>query len=280
MRRWNLIIDLAKCEDCNNCFLACKDEHVANDWPGYAAAQPLHGQRWINIMRKERGTCPTIDVTYRPTPCMHCDDAPCIRAATGGAAYKRADGVVLIDPQKAAGQRALVDACPYGAIYWNEEKNLPQKCTLCAHLLDEGWQKPRCAQSCPTGALTAVRAEDEEIAARVLAEGLRVLQPERGTRPRVYYKNLYLFDSAFVAGSVSHKKDGLVECVEGAQVSLRRAGAAPAETLTDCFGDFRFDGLACDGPAYALVVSFAGCEKAVDVEVKGESVCLGELALF
>jgi Fe-S-cluster-containing dehydrogenase component len=28
MKKWNLIIDIEKCEDCNNCFLACKDEHV------------------------------------------------------------------------------------------------------------------------------------------------------------------------------------------------------------------------------------------------------------
>ncbi|GAG02536.1 unnamed protein product, partial [marine sediment metagenome] len=39
MNKWNLIIDIEKCEDCNNCFLACKDEHVDNDWPGYAVSQ-------------------------------------------------------------------------------------------------------------------------------------------------------------------------------------------------------------------------------------------------
>jgi Fe-S-cluster-containing dehydrogenase component len=77
MKKWNLIIDIEKCEDCNNCFLACKDEHVDNDWPGYAVSQPLHGQRWMNIMRRERGQYPIIDVAYLPVPCMHCDKAPC-----------------------------------------------------------------------------------------------------------------------------------------------------------------------------------------------------------
>jgi Fe-S-cluster-containing dehydrogenase component len=201
MRRWNLIIDVGKCEDCNNCSLACKDEHVGNDWPGYTLAQPLHGHRWMNTMRRERGTWPTIDVAYRPTPCMHCDDAPCIRAAEGGAVRKREDGVVLIDPQKAVGQTALVEACPYGAIYWNEERDVPQKCTLCAHLLDDGWDKPRCAQSCPTGALTAVCAEDEQMAARAAGEGLEVLHPERCTRPRVYYRNLHLFSRVRTSGA-------------------------------------------------------------------------------
>ena len=30
-----------------------------------------------------------------------------------------------------------VDACPYGAIYYNSSRNLAQKCTGCAHLLDK-----------------------------------------------------------------------------------------------------------------------------------------------
>ncbi|HEJ84270.1 MAG TPA: hypothetical protein ENO25_06845 [Desulfobacteraceae bacterium] len=62
---------------------------------------------------------------------------------------------------------------------WNEEEYVPQKCTFCAPLLDEGWKQPRCAQSCPTGALKAVKAEDN---------------------PRVYYKNLYRYSHCFIGG--------------------------------------------------------------------------------
>ena len=98
MKKWHMIIDVEKCEDCNNCFLACKDEYVDNDWPGYSASQPRHGHRWMNIMRKERGQYPIIDVAYLPVPCMHCDNAPCVKAAKDGAIYQRADGIVIIDP--------------------------------------------------------------------------------------------------------------------------------------------------------------------------------------
>ena len=56
VKKWNLIIDVAKCHDCNNCFLACKDEFFENDFAPFSLAQPRHGQRWMNIMRKERGT--------------------------------------------------------------------------------------------------------------------------------------------------------------------------------------------------------------------------------
>ena len=46
-----------------------------------------------------------MDVAYRPTPCMHCDDAPCIKAAQNNAVYKREDGMVIIDPVKIKGAK-------------------------------------------------------------------------------------------------------------------------------------------------------------------------------
>ena len=58
MNKWNLIIDIAKCHDCNNCFLACKDEYVDNDFPPYSFAQPRHGHRWIDILRKKEANIP------------------------------------------------------------------------------------------------------------------------------------------------------------------------------------------------------------------------------
>ena len=139
MKKWNLIIDVAKCHDCNNCFLACKDEFFENDFAPLSAAQPRHGQRWIDINRTERGQYPKVDVAYLPVPCMHCDEAPCIKKSKGGAVYKREDGIVLIDPQKASGQKNIVETCPYNVIWWNAEAALPQKCTFCVHLLETGW---------------------------------------------------------------------------------------------------------------------------------------------
>ena len=137
-KKWHLVIDLALCNDCNCCFLADKDEFTGNDWPPFSKAQPWEGQRWIDIERKERGQFPQIQVVHRPSPCMHCDNAPCMDAAPDGAVYKRPDGLVIIDPEKAAGHPEIVDSCPYGAIFWNEEANVAQKCTGCAHLMDEG----------------------------------------------------------------------------------------------------------------------------------------------
>ena len=35
MKKWNMVVDVALCHDCNNCFLSCKDEYVGNDFKGY-----------------------------------------------------------------------------------------------------------------------------------------------------------------------------------------------------------------------------------------------------
>ena len=102
MKQWYKVIDVAKCHDCNNCFMADKDEFVGNDWPGYTDAQPRHGHRWVDILRRERGQYARNDVAYLPVPCQHCENPPCV-PASDGAFYKREDGIVLIDLEKAKG---------------------------------------------------------------------------------------------------------------------------------------------------------------------------------
>jgi len=279
MKKWNLIIDVAKCEDCNGCFLACKDEHVENDFPEYSVAQPRHGHRWINIMRKERGQGSLIDVAYLPTLCMHCDNAPCIRKARNGAVYKRNDGIVIIDPNKAKDQRELVDICPYSAIWWNEEKNVPQKCTFCTHLLDNGWKEPRCVQACPTGALRTVRADVPEMQKIIQFEKLEVLNPIYNTMPRIYYKNLYRFTRCFIAGSVASIVGGVADCLEGAIVTLIKDAKRIDESVTDNYGDFKFDNLEENSGAYGLEISHANYgKKRIEVVLK-TSLNLGDIYL-
>ena len=279
MKRVFLIIDVARCEDCNDCFLACKDEHAGNDFPPYSVSQPRHGHRWMNIMRKERGQFPLIDVAYRPTPCMHCDDPACLNAATGGAVYKRDDGIVIIDPVKAKGQKAIVGSCPYGAIWWNEELEVPQKCTFCTHLLDEGWKEPRCVQACPTGALRFLRIEDSKMRRIAASEKLEVLHPEYGTRPRVYYKNLYRFARCFIGGSIAQEAGGVTDCVEGATVNLLRNSDTIAETVSDNYGDFKFDNLEENSGNYTVEITYPGHEtKTLEVDLK-TSVNVGTIWL-
>lgn len=274
MKKWNLIVDVAECTNCNLCTLATQDEYVGNEWPGVAAEMPRHGHRWIDIQRKERGQPPLVDVAFLPVMCQHCDDAPCMKAAKDGAVTKRADGIVIIDPVKAKGQKQIVDACPFGAVHWNEERQLPQAWPFDAHLLDAGWAEPRAATACPTGAIRALKVEDGEMASIRAREGLEELKPEVGAKPRVWYRNLYRFTKCFIAGSVAATIKGKAECVAGAKVTLRHGATVVAETETDAYGDFRFDRLDPGSGGYTLAVAKDGVGSTTVEVTLGDSVTL------
>jgi Fe-S-cluster-containing dehydrogenase component len=278
MKKWNMIIDVAECTNCQLCTLATMDEYVGNKWPGYSAPMPKHGHKWINILQKERGQQPMIDIAYVPTMCNHCDDAPCMKASRG-AITKRDDGIVLIDPEKAAGRKDLVDSCPYGHIWWNEELQLPQIWPFDAHLLDQGWQQTRGQQSCPTGAMRAINIEDEEMARVVREEQLEVMKPELGTRPRVYYRNLWRYSKCFIGGTLAAEANGVVDCVEGASIALRKDGRTVAQTTSDNFGDFKFDKLEENSGRYIVEISAAGRALKTVEATLGASINIGEIRL-
>jgi len=278
-KKWNMIVDVERCNNCRACFLAVKDEHTGNDFPGYAAEQPAMGHNWLDIERKERGAYPIVDAHFMPVMCNHCDDAPCMKAATGGAIKKRADGIVIIDPEKAKGQKAIVDACPYGAVSWNEEKQIPQAWIFDAHLLDDGWTQTRAEQCCPTDVFRSVKSDDSEMQRIAAEEGLEVLQPELGTRPRVYYKNLHLINQCFVGGSVAAMINGVDECAEGAEVILKKDGSEVGRATTDTFGEFKIDRLVPSSGQYELQISGSDGSLSQTFEMGEESLYLGTLTL-
>ncbi len=279
MTKWNMVIDVGLCENCNNCFIATKDEHVGNDFPGYSAAEPLHGHRRIDIKRKVRGSGAMVDAAHMPTMCNHCDDAPCLKIGAG-AVTKRADGIVLIDPVKAKGRKDIVESCPYGSVWWNEELQIPQAWTFDAHLLDQGWKMPRGAHACPTGAMRAFKMSDAERAEKIKAEGLEELRPELNSRPRVWYKNLHRYTKCFIGGTVLANIAGKKECLSGAKVELHRGGKLLGETTSDSFGDFKFDKIDPNSGKYEVVMSHKQYGQGrAEANVAADSVCIGEITL-
>lgn len=267
MKKVNVVIDVAKCHDCNNCFLSCKDEHWENDFPPTSVAQPRHGHSWLDILNVERGRYPLNDVAYLPLMCQHCDSAACMKIAPD-AIYKREDGIVIIDPVKAKGRKEIVASCPYGVIYWNEEKNVAQKCTMCAHLLKDGWSQPRCVHSCPTGALQFVCVEDGEMEAMKKAEKLEFYRPELNLKPRVHFKNLHRFTLCHVAGSVALADTD--DCADGADITLTSLQTGQSCTAkTNNYGDFKFDALKPNSGKYRVDVRLAGYkDQSAEFELK------------
>ena len=82
MSSWALVVDVSLCINCRNCVIATKDEYTGNAFPGYSAPHPPEGLETIRVERHVRGEGSLVDVTYIPKMCNHCDNAPCVKAAS------------------------------------------------------------------------------------------------------------------------------------------------------------------------------------------------------
>lgn len=270
-----MIINYDICNGCYNCQIACKDEHVGNDWSPIAKPQPDTGQFWQKIHDNVRGQVPKVKITYEHSLCQHCDEAPCIDACKQKAIYKRDDGIVIIDPNKCRGNKMCIEECPYeDVIYYNDSLDIAQKCTFCAHLLDDGWEEPRCVDACPTGALVFGDEEDPEI--KKLMEKAAPLKPELTVKPRVFYIGL---PKRFIAGALYDSEAD--ECIGG--ITVTAANVETGETVsteTDSYGDFWLKGLP-DGN-YTLLFEKAGYlpQKFGPVDVTKKDINIGDVALW
>jgi tetrathionate reductase subunit B len=264
------IIDVSKCNGCYSCQIACKDEHVGNDWTPYAKPQPDTGQFWLKIKETPRGTVPKVKVAYQAVLCMHCDEAACISACKiKGGIYKRHDGLVVINPGKCTGCKNCVDACPYSVIFFNEDLNLAQKCTGCAHLIDRGWKEPRCVDMCPTNALRF--GEESELAEWI--SKAEILQPAAAAQPRVYYLNL---PKRFVAGTVYDPvKEDIIKAATCTLTDL--ISGRKYVKITDGFGDFWFEGV--DISKFSLEITGEKSTKVIDSINTEKDVNLGDIPI-
>ena len=275
MSRYGMLINIDKCNGCYNCYMACRDEFEGNDYPSYSAAQPVEGRSWMKVIEKERGSTPKVKVDYIPIPCLQCIEAPCVKNCSTGAVYRRPDGIVMIDPEKAKGDKDILSSCPHRLIYWNEEKSIPQKCTFCAHLLDQGWKEPRCVEACPSGALLFGDLDDpgSEISKLMTSSETEELNQDFELNPNVKYVDL---PKRFIAGEVvlGDKPD---ECAAGIKVCLN-CGTQTLECETDSFGDFEFDGLKA-GETYTIRIEHKGYRAVEEKVITYSDVNMGVIEL-
>lgn len=114
MAKYGMVIDLDKCTGCRACMVACK---VENNTP--------QGSFWMYTFRFEEGEFPHTRVWFMPRPCMHCDNAPCVKVCPVGARFKRDDGLTVTDFDRCIGCRYCEVACPYGvnSFNWKEPED-------------------------------------------------------------------------------------------------------------------------------------------------------------
>ncbi|MFO1466408.1 MAG: 4Fe-4S dicluster domain-containing protein [Steroidobacteraceae bacterium] len=237
MAKYGMVIDVDRCVGCYACWIACFDEHVSVDHMPIAAPQPESGHRWMDVKPIEQGVYPRVHNKYMPLPCLMCEDAPCMKVGPEGAVYRRPDGIVVIDPVKAKGHPEIAKSCPYGVIYLNEQLNTAQKCTYCAHLLDDGWKLPRCVEACPTQALVFGDLTDSNsaVAQRMAEPAIEELRPDWQNRTLTRFIGL---PKRLITGEVT-LADKPEEPVPGVVVILRAANDV-LTIVTDSYGEFEF----------------------------------------
>lgn len=225
MSEMNFLVDVEKCTGCKLCVVACKDEHVDSDYLPWAKPQPETGQFWIDVKAVDRGTAPRMRVNFLPVLCQHCANAPCIKACPDDAIKTRPDGLVWIDPAACTNCGLCAPACPYDVIYMNEDLGIAQKCTGCAHRVDQG-DLPRCVEVCPHEAL----AFGENVA----PADAETYHPEFHAAPRVGWLGL---PKPWIAGTIIEAGDE--EVVEGATITVTDLfQGSETSAQSDAFGDF------------------------------------------
>lgn len=108
MVKYAMVINLNRCMGCRACVEACKVENNTG-----------RNIFWMYVFKREIGEYPNTDVRFMPRPCMHCDNAPCVKVCPVGARYKSETGAVLTDFDRCVGCRYCQVACPYGVNYFN-----------------------------------------------------------------------------------------------------------------------------------------------------------------
>jgi len=130
MAKLSLIVFQKDCMGCHACEVACKQEHGLGVGP-----------RLIKVVERAP--------FYIPLYCHHCARPPC-KAACPVEAISRNDlGIVLINAELCIGCRACVEACPFGAMQFDEDTEIAVKCDLCYERLENS-EEPACSKACPT----------------------------------------------------------------------------------------------------------------------------------
>ena len=228
VNKWAMVIDTNLCVGCNACVIACQAE---NNIPSVGPDQVRRGREmaWIHVQNYFGGEeDDPAGPVFQPTPCMHCEQAPCELVCPVNAAVHDFEGLNLQVYNRCVGTRYCSNNCPYKvrrfnflqyqyptqsrALQFNPDvsvrnRGVMEKCTYCLQRiakarvaqsitdapLPDGTVVTACQGACPTRAIHFGNLNDKNAdVTRVEARPDNyVLLRELGTRPRTSYLPRY-----------------------------------------------------------------------------------------
>ena len=154
-----MLIDTSKCIACRGCQVACKEWNDLRAGktkliPGtYQNPPAIAANTWTIVRYSEKSDDNGTRWLFRKEQCLHCDQASCVEVCPTGAMAKHYDEFVEVDQEWCIGCRYCVQACPFGAVQFDETTGTVKKCTLCIDRVLTGLE-PACVKACPSGALS------------------------------------------------------------------------------------------------------------------------------
>ncbi|MFQ6014974.1 MAG: 4Fe-4S dicluster domain-containing protein [Anaerolineae bacterium] len=131
MNQSPLLVNEESCTECESCSLICSIEKTGLTNPKLARVRVV--KRWPQPPQLQ--ICRQID----------CQGTPCVEACPTEGLYVSGREVVLKE-EECTGCLVCVEACPYQAIWFDQERSVPYKCDLCGGA-------PRCIEYCFVDAL-------------------------------------------------------------------------------------------------------------------------------
>ena len=122
------VIDVDRCVGCQACMFACT-RRTGN---GGLENSCIH-------VRSAGG----IRKGFVVVVCRACPDPPCARVCPTDALMPREGGGVRFKANLCIGCNNCVEACPFGAAFWDASQHKPQICVYCGY----------CAAYCPYGVI-------------------------------------------------------------------------------------------------------------------------------
>ena len=148
-----LDLDMEKCVACGACAVACMDQNDIDVTHGVSPFRTV-------FTVEEKGALKT-KFAYLSMACMHCADAPCVKACPAGCIQKDpVTNLTVYDNTNCIGCHSCAMACPFGAPSFSEEGKMI-KCDGCITRLENGLE-PACVRVCPFDALHMYTQEEYE----------------------------------------------------------------------------------------------------------------------